>query len=101
MMQLPVWARFGLINGVLPWGIAAVLAGMTLSAAVSVIAVYVAAMLILILNVGHLRATPEWRGLFFVVMLANLLCTMLFANVALVTAFGSIWLALRVAFGFA
>ncbi|MBO6604823.1 MAG: hypothetical protein JJ938_07245 [Roseicyclus sp.] len=101
MTGLPVWARFALINVALPWCIALFLAWLDPEPAVSVISVYIAAMLILILNVGQIRTSPEWRWVFGVVMLANLACTMLFGNVALATAFGSILLALQALFGLA
>lgn len=89
-MGIPVWARFGLINVVVPWVIVLILRAMAPQGLVAVVAVFTASMLILVLNVEHMRRSSKWRWIFGAVMILNLACTMLFFQVALATSLGPI-----------
>ncbi len=97
MMRWPVWMRFCAINGMLPWSVVLMMRATGVNGALALLIVLCAAVVLVLMNFWHLRASSEWRWFFGFLMIANPVCTLFFGNLALATAFRSIWLVLRMA----
>jgi hypothetical protein len=95
MMGWPVWLRFLVINAGLPWAVVLSLRGLGLSGALALLAVLSAAVVVLTMNIWHLRRSRQWQWGFALVAVANPICTVFFSNLALATSLGPIWLLLR------
>ncbi len=95
MMRWPVWLRFLAINAGLPWAVVLSLRALGFQGALALLVVLSAAVIMLALNIWHLRTSRDWRLGFALLAVLNPLCTYFFGNVALATSFGAIWLVLR------
>jgi len=95
MTRWPVWLRFLTINAGLPWAVLLSIRALGFQGALALLVVLSAAVIMLVLNIWHLRASRAWRLGFALLAALNPLCTYFFGNVALATSFGAIWLVLR------
>jgi hypothetical protein len=95
MMGWPVWLRFLAINAGLPWAVVLSLRALGIFGALALLVVLSAAVILLMMNIWHLRRSRDWRWGFALIAVLNPLCTVFFANVALATSLRPIWLLLR------
>jgi len=99
MTRWPIWLRFLAINAGAPWAALLLIRISGPGGALDLLIVLSAALIILLLNIWHLRRWRRWRLGFAAVAILNPLCTGFLGTVALATSLPSIWLILRILVG--
>ena len=99
MTGWPVWLRVLAINAGLPWAALLLIRALGFGSALALLIVLTAALVILLLNIWHLRRWRRWRWGFAAVAVLNPLCTVFLGTVALATSLPSIRVILRILLG--